>query len=105
MGVVAFLSHVGTPDSVSASTVQIQPLKPPATGKINVAFIISKGANVMDIAGAWEVFGEVMLTSTGKAQPDPNVSDMVMPFNTYTVSDSLEPVNANGVDGRPELHL
>jgi transcriptional regulator GlxA family with amidase domain len=96
IGKVAFPSYIQKPDR-SASTFQIQPLKPPATGKINVAFIISKGANVMDIAGAWEVFSDVMLTSAGKAQHDPQGDDMVMPFNTYTVSDSLEPVDANGL--------
>jgi transcriptional regulator GlxA family with amidase domain len=82
---------------VSASTSQIQSLKRPAKGQINVAFIISNGANVMDIAGAWEVFGDVMVNSSGKVQPDPEANDMVMPFNTYTVSDSMEPVDANGL--------
>jgi transcriptional regulator GlxA family with amidase domain len=77
--------------------MQIRPLKPPATGKINVAFVISGGANVMDIAGPWEVFGDAMLTSTGKAWHDSDGNDMIMPFNTYTVSDSLKPVDANGL--------
>jgi len=33
---------------------QTTALKPPAKGPINVAFVISEGANVMDIAGPWE---------------------------------------------------
>jgi len=86
------------PDKVSASTVQITALKPPAKGPINVAFVISDGANVMDIAGAWEVFGDAMLTSKGKPWHEADGDDMVMPFNTYTVSDSLKPViAANGL--------
>lgn len=83
---------------VAASTAQSNPLKPPAKGQINVAFIISEGANVMDIAGAWEVFGDAMFTSKGKPWHQTDGDDMVMPFNTYTVSDSLKPVNAgNGL--------
>ena len=92
-----FMSHAKAPDKVPASTAQIRPLKPPVTGKINVAFIISEGANVMDIAGAWEVFGDSMLTSKGQPWHDSDGNDMVMPFNTYTVSDSLKPVDANGL--------
>jgi transcriptional regulator GlxA family with amidase domain len=83
-----------SPD-VAATVTAARPLKPPATGPINVAFIISKGANVMDIAGAWEVFEDTMLTSKG--QPWSGGDDMVMPFNTYTVSDSRDPVDANGL--------
>jgi transcriptional regulator GlxA family with amidase domain len=81
--------------NVAATVTTARPLKPPSTGQINVAFIISKGANVMDIAGAWEVFQDTMLTSKG--QPWEGGADMVMPFNTYTVSDSPEAVDANGL--------
>ena len=85
-------------ERVSASTTQSSPLKPPAKGQINVAFVISEGTNVMDIAGAWEVFGDAMLTSKGKPWHESDGDDMVMPFNTYTVSDSLKPViAANGL--------
>ena len=35
------------------------PLKAPKSGKINVAFAIAEGANVIDLAGAWEVFQDV----------------------------------------------
>jgi len=89
---------VRTPYKAAASTAQTSPLKPPAKGPINVAVLISDGADVMDIAGAWEVFGDAMLTSKGKPWHDSDGDDMVMPFNTYTVSDSLKPVNAaNGL--------
>ena len=83
--------------SDESSTVQTTSLKPPAEGQINVAFVISDSANVMDIAGAWEVFGDTMLTSQGKPWHEADGNNMVMPFNTYTVSDSLKPVNANGL--------
>jgi transcriptional regulator GlxA family with amidase domain len=86
------------PEKVAASTAQTMPLKPPAKGQINVAFVISEGANVMDIAGPWEVFSDAMLTSKGKPWHEADGDDMMMPFNTYTVSDSPKPVNAaNGL--------
>jgi transcriptional regulator GlxA family with amidase domain len=80
---------------VAATVTPSRPLKPPSTGPINVAFVISKGADVMDIAGSWEVFSDTMLTSKG--QPWHGGDDMVMPFDTYTVSESLAPLDANGL--------
>ena len=85
------------PDKPASATVQTGSLKPPATGKINVAILISEGADVLDIAGTWEVFGGAMLTSKGKPWHEADGDDMVMPFNVYTVSDSLNPVDANGL--------
>ena len=82
------------PDKVTTSTAQTTPLKPPDKGAINVAFVISEGANVIDIAGPWEVFSDAMLTSKGKPWHEADGDDMMMPFNTYTVSDSLKPVHA-----------
>ncbi|HXX17406.1 MAG TPA: DJ-1/PfpI family protein [Candidatus Eremiobacteraceae bacterium] len=83
------------PDKAASSTLQTGSLKPPAAGKINVAILISEGADVLDIAGTWEVFGGAMLTSKGKPWHQADGDDMVMPFNVYTVSDSLKPVDAN----------
>src|SRR5580692_11331473 len=97
LGVASFTDqNASGQDSNAAGPAQ--PLKPPANGKINVAFIISDGADVMDIAGPWEVFSDAMLTSQGKPWHESDGDDMMMPFNTYTVSDSLKPVNAaNGL--------
>ena len=47
LDLAAFISHAKVPDTVAASPQQTRPLKPPATGKVNVAFLISEGANVM----------------------------------------------------------
>ena len=93
-----------------SSAQQTGSLKPPATAKINVAFLISKGVDVMDIAGPWEAFGDTMLTAKGKPWyfsehssegGDMLMDDMVMPFDLYTVSDSLKPVDANGLTIMP----
>jgi putative intracellular protease/amidase/YHS domain-containing protein len=67
------------------SAVKTNPLKPPAQGSIPVAFVISEGAQVIDFAGPWEVFQEVMV---------PGRSDR--PFRPYTVSESTSPIHASG---------
>ncbi|NNE05226.1 MAG: DJ-1/PfpI family protein [Xanthomonadales bacterium] len=67
-----------------------QKLKAPAHGKINVAFAVSPGANVMDIAGPWEVFQDVMIHGRGSSHDD------MHPFRLYTVSGSTEPIRATG---------
>ena len=97
LNLAVFMSHAQEPDKIPASTRQARPLKPPATGKINVAFLISEGADVMDIAGPWEAFSDTMLTTKGKPWHESDGDDMVMPFNVYIVSDSLKPVDANGL--------
>ncbi|MGH9546988.1 MAG: DJ-1/PfpI family protein, partial [Terriglobales bacterium] len=65
------------------------------------AFIVSEGADLMDISGPWEAFSLAMLTSKGKPWHDSDGDDMVMPFNTYTVSDSLQPIHAEGLNVVP----
>ncbi|HXZ28520.1 MAG TPA: DJ-1/PfpI family protein [Terriglobales bacterium] len=66
------------------------PLRAPAKGTIPVAFLISDDAVVIDFAGPWEVFNNVMLPSRG-----PTMDDQ-MPFRTYTVSESAAPIRASG---------
>ena len=96
-GFAVLISHAKVGDKIPPSTQETRPLKPPATGKIKVAFLISKGVDVMDIAGSWEAFGDTMLTTKGKPWHFSDGDDMVMPFEVYTVSDSLKPVDANGL--------
>jgi transcriptional regulator GlxA family with amidase domain len=60
------------------------PLKVPADGKIRVAFMISSGANVIDLAGAWETFQDTMLPNGG------------MPFELFTVSETTSIVEMTG---------
>jgi putative intracellular protease/amidase/YHS domain-containing protein len=68
----------------SAATEVLNPLKPPAKGTIPVAFLISDGAVVIDFAGPWEVFQDVML------------DDQRMPFHLYTVAASAKKIRASG---------
>src|SRR5437763_1778770 len=62
----------------------------PATGKIRVAFALTEGATVIDFAGPWEVFQDVMATGRGSAHEDQ------MPFELYTVGESRAPVTGSG---------
>jgi transcriptional regulator GlxA family with amidase domain len=63
-------------------------LTPPAEGSIPVAFAISRGATMIDFAGPWEVFQDVMLGGTG--------ANHRMGFRLYTVSEKTEPIEASG---------
>src|SRR5262245_28729717 len=65
-------------------------LSPPAKGKIPVAFAISAGVTVIDFAGPWEVFQDVMINSRGKDM------DEQMPFELFTVSEKTEPLTGSG---------
>ena len=62
----------------------VNPLKPPAEGSIPVAFLISDGAVVIDFAGPWEVFGNVM------------VGNRMNLFHCYNVAETLKPIQASG---------
>lgn len=62
----------------------------PPDGPINVAFAMSRGATMIDFAGPWEVFQDVMVTD-GKNQEDHR-----HPFRLYTVSDKTDAIEASG---------
>jgi transcriptional regulator GlxA family with amidase domain len=72
---------------ISDSTPRITP---PAKGKIPVAFAISEGVTVIDFAGPWEVFQDVMVRERGSSHDDQ------MPFELYTVSEKTEPLTGSG---------
>jgi putative intracellular protease/amidase/YHS domain-containing protein len=66
------------------------PLTPPASGHIPVAFVISDGAVMIDFTGPWEVFQDVMILSRGKTM------DEQMPFRLYTVAEKMAVVRTSG---------
>ena len=72
------------------------PLTPPAHGAIPVAFVVSRGTVMIDLAGPWEVFNSVMMMSRGASMDDQ------MPFQTYTVAESTEPVTLGGIKTIPQ---
>jgi putative intracellular protease/amidase/YHS domain-containing protein len=73
--------------SAAAAAAPISPLKPPASGPIPVAFVISKGAVLIDFAGPWEVFENADI---------PGRDMMDSAFELYTVAETLETVTVSG---------
>ena len=73
------------PKDVKNPTTTPTALKPPASGTIPVAFLLSKGAVVIDFTGPWEVFHEVMIPGR-----------MEHPFHVYTVAETAAPIRASG---------
>jgi transcriptional regulator GlxA family with amidase domain len=65
-------------------------LTPPASGPIPVAFTISAAVTVIDFAGPWEVFQDVMVPERGGSHENQ------MPFELFTVSESKQVVMGSG---------
>lgn len=79
--VLASSAHAASDkNSTDNKTGSLKPLPP-----IPVAFVISDGAVVIDFAGPWEVFHDVMI---------PGLSGQ--PFRLYTVSDKTDAIQASG---------
>lgn len=89
-GALALAGAVRVAEARIASPEPASRLVAPATGRIPVAFVLSRGAVMIDFAGPWEVFQDVYLPFRG-----PSADDQT-PFVLYTVSDSREPIRASG---------
>jgi putative intracellular protease/amidase/YHS domain-containing protein len=107
-GLLAALSAIVKPRSILSASSSPQktaatenaavsnPLTPPAHGRIPVAFVVSEGTVMIDLAGPWEVFNNVMIMSRGASM------DEQMPFETYTVAESTQPVTLGGIKIIPQ---
>ncbi len=78
----------GSPGTRASRAMVVRAIKPPPQGKINVAFVLTENANVMDFAGPWEVFQDVHIEGRGLSMED------MMRFALYTVSDKTEMIHA-----------
>jgi len=76
--------------TIRASDAVGNPLVPPRSGQIPVAFVISDGVVMIDLAGPWEVFQDVFVPSHGRTM------DEQMPFRLYTVAAKLTSVRTSG---------
>ena len=83
VGAVTMAAPPGLPEQSAAP--EGPHLQPPAHGPIPVAFLLSKGAVVIDFCGPWEVFENVSLAGS----EDPA-------FRLYTVAESAAPVTVSG---------
>ena len=82
----------------NAAPSQLPPnsLTPPAHGVIPVAFVVSEGTVMIDLAGPREVFTTVMVPSRGSSMDDQ------MPFRPYAVAETLKPVTLGGLKIQPD---
>jgi transcriptional regulator GlxA family with amidase domain len=62
-----------------------KPVKPPAHGPLQVAFVVGPNTVLIDVAGPWEAFTDAML-----------------PVHTYTVAPSMDDVDLGGIKARPD---
>ncbi len=80
------VAGAGAPSAFAAGAA---PLVPPKSGQILVTFVAGRNANVIDIAGAWEVFQDTIIPVPG--------SDMgQMPFRMAVVSEHKDAFPATG---------
>lgn len=90
-GFGALVATTSLPNSIlNPVPIESSKLTPPAKGKIPVAFAISEGATVIDFAGPWEVFQDVMIASRGTDH------DEQMPFQLFTVAEKIETITGSG---------
>jgi putative intracellular protease/amidase/YHS domain-containing protein len=108
VGLLAAFSQMAKPASMLSGSLSPQkttasedpavnnPLTPPGHGQIPVAFVVSQRTVMIDLAGPWEVFNNVMVASRGASMDDQ------MPFRTYTVAESTQPVTLGGIKIIPD---
>ena len=90
LGAIGALPALAALDLSETTVATTGALSPPAKGAIDVAFLVSEGATVIDFTGPWEVFQDVMLPARGPAHEDQ------MPFRLFTVAEAREPVRVTG---------
>ncbi len=90
VGLTALATRAWGAQDKSGGSVEGLKLTPPASGGIPVAFAISEGVTVIDFAGPWEVFQDVMVPERGGSHENQ------MPFRLFTVSDSKDVVTGSG---------
>jgi transcriptional regulator GlxA family with amidase domain len=89
LGLMAMAAAARGSEMEKAQTAGVPKLTPPASGGIPVAFAVSEGATVIDFAGPWEVFQDVMLPERGGSHENQ------MPFRLFTVSEARAVVTAS----------
>ena len=73
----------------------------PLSGRpLQVAFVLSEGATLIDFAGPWEVFQDVMVDAAGKPVTQRSQlgedSTARHPFALYTVAETRAPIRVSG---------
>lgn len=81
------LGALSQANAATATAPVLNPLQPPASGSIPVAFLISEMADLIDFAGPWEVFQDALVVKRKDSAPV---------FQLYTVAETLDPVTVSG---------
>ena len=89
VGSLSGLAALSLPLRIEANS-SIAKLMPPKKGPIVVAVVAGPNAAVIDFAGPWEVFNQVMIPSRGATMDDQ------MPFRTALVSDRTAVIEVEG---------
>lgn len=89
---IARAGRATTEGVAGPGAASVKPLIPPARGRMPVAFPISAGAVLIDIAGPWEVFLQASMIA-----PDGSM-DMTgdRGFQPYTVAETKAPIAISG---------
>jgi putative intracellular protease/amidase/YHS domain-containing protein len=88
-------ARIGGADS-SGSAAAPNPLKPPKSGRITVAYPLSRGVIDIDFTGPWAIFGSVMLPG----------GDMTSPFHQYSVAETKAPlITESGLTVVPDYNF
>jgi transcriptional regulator GlxA family with amidase domain len=74
----------------AGAVLSVKTLAAPVSGPILVGVLVGNGANVIDFAGAWEVFQDVVVPGRGTSEADES------PFRIAMVSEKSEPLTATG---------
>ncbi|HEX3122062.1 MAG TPA: DJ-1/PfpI family protein [Rhodanobacteraceae bacterium] len=82
-----------------AAADPVKHLNAPADRAIRVAFVMTEGATMMDFAGPWEVFQDVMMPERGDSMTQQ------MPFELYTVGISREPVRTSATPAHAGMSI
>ena len=77
---------LGLPVMLAARAASEKAAPPTRHGPVEVTFVLTAGANVVDFTGPWEVFQDVYLPEMGE----------VAAFHLYTISDAKEPLTLTG---------
>ena len=92
MGIVFMASKASAQQAISANDKKQESAKnklaPPGKARIPVAVTVSEGVTVIDFAGPWEVFQDVMISGRGEGMEQ-------MPFELFTVSEKTEPLRGS----------
>jgi len=87
---LGFAQQAQTPSPATSTKLAVS-----AKRTLKVAFVLTDGAVMIDFAGPWEVFQDVMIVPQGHTMHEHGIQSR-HPFELYTVSDEKVPIRTSG---------